>query len=130
MTPTGPGQGTFTAGGQSGPGTTPAPDTSLAFIAPFPLVRISGRFARRRTRLTRVTVHAPARCPHPVRCNGRGCPYRRKAVAVKLVRVRSLQRSYRPRATIEIRVTQTRRIGKYTRIRTRRGKAPRASTAA
>jgi hypothetical protein len=38
--------------------------------------------------------------------------------------VRSLQRSYSPKATIEIRVTQTRRIGKYTRLTTRRGKAP------
>jgi hypothetical protein len=43
---------------------------------------------------------------------------------VKLVRVRALQRSYRPGATIEIRVTQPRTIGKYTRIKTRRGKAP------
>ena len=43
---------------------------------------------------------------------------------MKLVRVRSLQRTYRPRATIEIRVTQPRKIGKYTRVKTRRGKAP------
>lgn len=43
---------------------------------------------------------------------------------MKLVRVRALQRSYRPGVTIEIRVTQARRIGKYTRIKTRRGKAP------
>ena len=124
VTPTGPGQGAFTAGGQSGPGTTPGPDTSLSFIAPFPVVRISGRFAGRRTRLTRVTVNAPRGARIRLSCNGRGCPYRRRAVAVKLVRVRSLQRSYRPRATIEIRVTQTRRIGNYTRIRTRRAKAP------
>ena len=45
---------------------------------------------------------------------------------MKLVRVRSLQRTYRPKATIEIRVTQPRKIGKYTRVRTRRGKAPAA----
>jgi hypothetical protein len=124
-TPTGPGQGTFTSGGQTGPGTTPAPSTSLAFIDPFPVVRLAGRFRGRRTRLTRVTVNAPRGTRIRIACKGRGCPYRRKAVAVKLVRVRALQRTYRPRATIEIRVTQPRRIGKYTRLRTRRGRAPR-----
>ena len=124
VTPTGPGEGTFTSGGQTGPGTTPAPDTSLAFIDPFPVVRIAGRFKGRRTKLTRVTVTAPRGTRIRVACKGRGCPYRRKAIAVRLVRVRALQRTYRPRATIEIRVTQPRRIGKYTRLRTRRGKAP------
>ena len=124
VTPTGPGQGTFTSGGATGPGTTPAPDTSLAFIDPFPVVRISGRFTRSRTKLTRVTVRAPGGARIRVDCKGRGCPYRRRAIAVKFVRVRALQRSYRPGATIEIRVTQRRKIGKYTRVKTRRGKAP------
>jgi hypothetical protein len=124
VTPTGPGEGTFTSAGQTGPGTTPAPDSKLPFIDPFPVVRISGRFKGRRTRLTRVTVNAPRGARIRIACKGRGCPYRRKAVAVKLVRLRALQRTYRPRAKIEIRVTQRRRIGKYTRLRTRRGKAP------
>ena len=124
VTPTGPGQGTFTSGGQSGPGTTPSPTTSLSFIDPFPVVRISGRFRDKRTKLTRVTIKAPRGARIRVACKGRGCPYRRRAVAVRLIRFRSLQRSYRPRATIEIRVTQRRRIGKYTRVRTRKGKSP------
>jgi hypothetical protein len=124
VTPTGPGKGTFTSGSQTGPGTTPAPDTTLSFIDPFPLVRISGRFTRSRTTLTRVTINARGGARIGVDCTGGGCPYRRKAIAVKLVRVRALQRSYRPGATIEIRVTQPRMIGKYTRIKTRRGKAP------
>jgi len=124
VTPTGPGQGTFTSGGQGGPSTTPAPDTSLKFIDPFPVVRVAGRFTRSRTTVTLVTVRAPRGTRIAVTCKGRGCPYRRKAIAVRLVRVRALQRSYRPGATIEFRVTQSQRIGKYTRIRTRRGKAP------
>jgi hypothetical protein len=124
VTSTGPLQGTFTSGGQTGPGTTPAPDTSLAFIDPFPVVRISGRFTRRRTKLRRVTVRAPVGARIRIDCKGRGCPYRRRAIAVKFVRVRALHRSYRPGAAIEIRVTQRRKIGKYTRVRTRRGKAP------
>lgn len=124
VTQTGPGQGTFTSGGQTGPGTTPAPDTSLEFITPFPVVRISGRFTRSRTKLTRVTINAPSGARIGVNCKGRGCPYRRRAIAVRLVRVRALQRSYRPGATIEIRVTQAQKIGEYTRVKTRRGKAP------
>jgi len=122
--PTGPGQGTFTSAGQTGPGTTPTPGSSLSFIKPFPVVRISGRFKGVRTRLTRVTVRAPRGARIRVSCQGRGCPYRRRAIAVRLVRVRALQRTYRPRARIEIRVTQPQKIGKFTRLRTRRGKAP------
>jgi hypothetical protein len=124
VTPTGPDQGTFTSGGQNGPGTTPAPDTSLKFIDPFPVVRISGRSTRRRTTLTRVTVNAPRGAGIRVDCKGSGCPYHRKAIAVKLVRVGALQRSYRPGATIEIHVTRPRKIGRYTRVNTRRGTAP------
>jgi hypothetical protein len=124
VTSTRPGQGTFTSSSPTGPGTTPAPDTDLSFIDPFPVVRISGRFTRRRTKLTRVTINAPRGARIRLSCGGRGCPYRRKAIAVKVVRVRALQRSCRPRATIEIRVTQPKRIGKYTLVKTRRGKAP------
>ena len=124
VTSTGPGQGTFTSGGQSGPGITPSPTTSRRFIDPFPIVRISGRFRGKRTRFTRVTVNAPRGARIRVACKGRGCPYRRRAIAVRLVRVRALQRTYRPKATIEIRVTQAQKIGKYTRVLTRRGKAP------
>ena len=124
VTPTGPGQGTFSSGEQTGGGTLPPPDTSLAFIDPFPVVRIAGRFVGKRTKLTRVTVRAPRGTRIQVRCKGSGCPYRRKAIAVRLLRVRALQRSYKPHATIEIRVTEPRKIGKYTRVTTRRGKAP------
>jgi len=121
---TGPGQGTFTSGAQVGAGGEPSADTSLDFIDPFPVVRIAGRFKGKRTKLTRVTVNAPRRTRIRINCKGRGCPYKRKATAVRVLRIRSLQRTYRPKATIEIRVTQPKKIGKYTRVRTRRGKAP------
>jgi hypothetical protein len=124
VTSTGPGAGTFTSGGSSGPGTTPSPTTSLAFIDPFPVVRISGRFTRKRTKFTRVSVRAPRGARIRVRCVGRSCPYKRRAIAVRYLRIRKLQRSYRPGVSVEIRVTQARKIGKYTRVRTRRGKAP------
>ena len=124
VTPTGAGEGTFTSGTQTGAGTTPSPNTSLPFIDPFPVVRIAGRFRGKRTTLRQVVINAPRGTRIRLSCTGRGCPYRRKAVAVRLVRIRALQRTYRPRATIEIRVTQPKKIGKYTKVTTRRGKAP------
>ena len=125
VTPTGTGQGTFTSGKQVSAGGEPAADTSLPFIDPFPVIRIAGRFKGKRTTLTRVTVKTPRGTRIRVNCKGRGCPYKRKVTAARLLRLRSLQRVYRPQATIEIRVTKPGRIGKYARIRTRRGKAPR-----
>lgn len=124
VTTTGPGQGTFNSGTQTSPGTQPAPDTTLKFIHPFPVVRISGRFKGKKTTLTRVTVRTPHGTRIRVNCKGRGCPYKRKAIAAKFISVRALKGVYRPKATIEIRVTQAKKIGKYTRVRTRRGKAP------
>ena len=122
--PTGSGQGTFTSGTQTGAGSQPPPVTTLQFIDPFPVVRIAGRFDSKRTRLTKVTITTPHGTRIRINCKGRSCPYRRKAVATRLIGIRSLQRWYRAKAQIEIRVTQPQRIGKYTRIRTRRGKAP------
>ena len=97
MTPTGPGQGTFTSGTQTGgrlepvAGHVAAPSSTRSRWSASP-----GRFKGKRTTLTRVTVRAPKGARIRVNCKGRGCPYKRKAIAVKLIRVRSLQRTYRP----------------------------------
>ena len=40
-------------------------------------------------------------------------------------RLKSLQRSYPPRTTIEIRIMSPTKVGKYVRIRTQRGAPPR-----
>ena len=102
--------------GRPAPGTTPSPDTSLDFIDPFPVVRIAGRFKGKRTTLTRVTVEAPRGHPHPASLQGPRLP-----VPSQGPRGRSSSACARcsaptgPKATIEIRVTQPRKIGKYTR---------------
>jgi hypothetical protein len=124
VTPTGPGRGTFSSGTQVGAGSEPSADTALRFIDPFPVVRIAGRFKGKRTTLTRVSVRAPKGARIRFDCKDRGCPYKRKALVAKLITVRSLQRTYRPKATIEVRITEPKKIGKYTRVRTRKGKAP------
>jgi hypothetical protein len=124
VTPTGPGKGTFSSGTQTGGGSTPPAVTTLAFIKPFPVIRIKGRFKGTRTTITRVTVRTPRGTRIRIRCSGHGCSFKRKAVAARLLSIRSLRRTYRPNAKIEIRVTKAGKIGKYTSVRTRRGKAP------
>jgi hypothetical protein len=124
VTPTGPGQGTFNSGTQTGGGSTPGPGTTRSFIKPFPVIRIKGRFKGTRTTITRVTVKTPRGTRIRIRCSGKGCAFKRKAVAARLLSIRSLRRTYKPKAKIEIRVTKAGKIGKYTSVRTRRGKAP------
>ena len=124
VTPTGPGTGTFSSGTQIAGGSEPTPGTTLSFIKPFPVIRIAGRFKGTRTTLTRVTVRTPRGTRVRIRCSGKGCAFKRKAVAARLISLRSLRRAYRPKAKIEIRVTKAGKIGKYTSVRTRRGKAP------
>jgi len=124
VTPTGPGKGIFSSGTQTGGGSEPIPGTALSFIKPFPVIRIAGRFKGTRTTLTRVTVRTPRGTRVRIRCSGKGCAFKRKAVGARLISLRSLRRAYRPKAKIEIRVTKAGKIGKYTSVRTRRGKAP------
>jgi hypothetical protein len=124
VTPTGPGKGTFSSGTQTGGGSTPGATTTLAFIKPFPVIRIKGRFKGARTTITRVTVRTPRGTRIRIRCRGKGCAFKRKAVAARLLSIRSLRRTYRPKAKIEILVTKAGKIGKYTSVRTRSGKAP------
>lgn len=123
----GPNTGSFESGVQPEPQPDPAPGPAgglVSFIRPFPLVRVAGRFTRRYTTITLVSVRAPRGVRIRVRCRGKGCAYRRRAMTSRLVRVRSLQGRYRPGARIVIRVTKPGQIGKYVRLRIRKGRAP------
>jgi hypothetical protein len=125
VTPSGPQAGSFESGTQLEPAVpSPVGTTTTPFITPFPVVRVAGRFTRGRTTITRVSVRAPRGVRIGLRCRGGGCGFGRRAIAVRLVRVPALQRRYRPGAVAEIRVTQDGHIGKYVRLRIRRGRAP------
>ena len=115
------------------PGTTPmteVPGTSQVdadaarplFLRPFPVVRIRGSVAARGARITLLKVTAGRNVRVQVRCQGRGCPIRRRSR--KAGRIRSLER-YLPAGTrITIRVRRPGYIGKYARIVIRRGGPP------
>lgn len=103
-----------------------------ALMAPFPVVRFTGVSFAAGLRLRLLSVgQAPAGALVRVRCRGHGCPRhgaRRTTVAgkhgVPVLAFRSFQRFLRAGAVVEVLVSKPGEIGKYTRLRVRRGRLP------
>ena len=95
-------------------------------LSPFPVVRLSGSFGASALRVERLAVRAPDGVSVRLACRGRDCPYRRKTVVPEdsPLRFRRLERRLRAGTVIELFVTKPATIGKYTRFRVRRGRAP------
>jgi PKD repeat protein len=76
--------------------------------------------------LTQVSVTAPKGANVGIRCKGGNCPYKRKRFTSKGKRVflRKLGRIYAAGTVIELRVTRSETIGKFTRVRIRAGREP------
>jgi hypothetical protein len=97
-------------------------------LTPFPVLVIVGRLRGSTTQITEFVVRAPRRARVSVRCKGKRCPFRLVRGQVgkrKRLRLRRAQRSFRAGHALEIRVTGRNRIGKFTRVSFRRGRAPR-----
>jgi hypothetical protein len=108
-------------------------------IAPFPVVRIAGSYTTLGVRLRLFAVTAPAGVRITVRCQGRGCPYRRRGPFVvresgtrpvgggsRYVRIRGFPgHLLKPGVRLQVFVAHKDRIGKYTSFRIRRGHPPR-----
>jgi hypothetical protein len=110
---------------------------SFSLMNPFPVVRIVGRTSDRGARIRRLTVNAPPGSSVSVRCQGRGCPFKRTRQTVsmralpgalpatRLTRVRRLEgHTLRTGAMLRVFVTRADVIGKYTRFRIRKDKPP------
>ncbi len=103
-----------------------------SLLAPFPVVRVAGVAFANGMRLRLLSVQqAPAGALVQVRCRGRGCPRhgaRRNTVAgphgVPAIVFRSFERFLRPGAVVEVLVTKPGTLGKYMRLRVRRGRVP------
>lgn len=110
------------------PVTSPPPTTRartpIRVLKPFPSVRMAGRLTRRGAAFTLVRVIAPPRTRVSFSCRGGGCPRPSRATVSKTYRINALRGAYRAGAVIEIRVTRSGWVGKYTRMRVHRGKAP------
>jgi hypothetical protein len=94
-----------------------------------PIIRLRGAIVSGRTRISLLQVYGvPRGAKVRARCHGGGCP---KGLVVstaqtsgRSIRLRAFERRLSPGATIEVFVTQSGRIGKYTRWRIMRTKAP------
>jgi hypothetical protein len=104
--------------------------TATKRLTPFPVLVIVGRLRGSRTHISEFVVRAPRRARVSVRCRGKRCPFRLVRGQVgrrKRLRLRKAQRTFRTGQILEIRVTGRNRIGKFTRVTFRRGRAPRRS---
>jgi len=92
------------------------------------LVRIRGLILPDTIRLQLLTVQATSGSTIVVRCEGRGCPFAtartRTRTYERAVSIKRLQRRLAVGTVIRVMVTKPGRIGRYTRIRIRRGAAP------
>jgi hypothetical protein len=96
-------------------------------ISPFPVVRIVGSFGSLGIRIEQLVITAPKGARVEIRCRGRGCPFKRliRKARPQTVRVRRFgRRVLRPGAVVQVWVTMPGEIGKYTRLRIRKGKRP------
>ena len=93
---------------------------------PAPLVRVVGVPTATGAHLNLLAVSAPKGAHVGVRCKGGNCPYKHKRFTSKGKRVilRKLSRTYRAGTIIEVRVTKSETIGKFTRLRIRAGQNP------
>lgn len=122
------GVATAAPSGFAGPVQAVAAQSSVPRLRPFPVLVIAGRVRGRTTRITHFVVRGPRRAKIGVRCRGRGCPFGRIGGTIgkrKRLRFRRAQRAFRAGQVLEVRVTGRNRIGKFTRITFRRGRAPR-----
>jgi hypothetical protein len=100
------------------------PGPAFERLAPFPVVRLVGRFTPRGTLVRALHVRAPAGARVAVECRGRRCTTTARSAGPRSMRIRRAQGTYRAGARLIVRITAPGRVGKYTSFRFRRAKAP------
>ncbi len=104
-------------------------------MQPFPVVRIAGSVSSFGVKLNLLSVQAPAGATVTVSCHGHGCPAKRvdtifasgrsgSKLGLVTITFRRFARSLSAGASLQIRISKTGQIGKYTRFTIRRGKLP------
>jgi hypothetical protein len=111
--------------------TIPVTAGAQPLMRPFPIVRIISTDTRRGIRLKLLRVQASAGAQITVTCRGRGCPVKSlkrlaasASAGVSAYTFGRLQRPLRAGVVLEIRVSKSGQIGKYTRLTVRRSKLP------
>lgn len=105
-------------------------------MQPFPTVKIAASRSGAGIRLRLLSIRASSGARIAVSCSGKGCPAKsqsRIAAAGKAgpapLEFRRFERFLRPGVVLEIRVSKTGEIGKYTRFTVRRNRLPSRSDA-
>jgi hypothetical protein len=117
--------------------TIPVTVPEAILMQPFPVVRIAGSETASGARVGLLTVQAPVGATVNVLCHGSGCPVRSQSVlatpgkgkskikaGVVTVVLQRFERTLRAGVVLEIRVSKSGQIGKYTRFTVRHGKLP------
>ena len=98
------------------------------FLSPFPVVRVIGAVGARGTRIREILLTVPTGSRVKILCRGGGCPgagAKRGVAAARTLHIRRFaRRMLRPGAVVQISVTKPGTIGKYMRLRIRRGRSP------
>jgi uncharacterized protein (DUF2141 family) len=118
----------------------PVSKATAVLMSPFPIVRIAGGETVSGAKINLLTVQAPVGAKVSVTCKGHGCPTKsvsllatlskqhksksKSKAGTVLLSFRRFQRSLPAGVTLEIRVTKSGQIGKYTRFSVRKGKLP------
>jgi PKD repeat protein len=104
---------------------------ALALMEPFPVVRFVGSESSSGVRLRLLSVEAPSGARITVACRGRGCPVKAESRVAPssgpetvTVTFSRFERRLPAGVVLEVRVTKSGDIGKYTRLVIRRGKPP------
>lgn len=136
VTATGPGGSNSAASplsaivlGSGGPPAKPVtPTPTLRKLSPFPVVAIGGRIVGSSVFVSQLRVsRAPRGSIVTITCKGRSCPFKRARRKIRRrsgLRLKSLEKRLRRGTVIVIVVRKGNTIGKYTRLRIRKGAAP------
>jgi hypothetical protein len=115
--------------------TTPSTTTSAnsnikakaALISPFPTVRIRGLIIGSQVKVSLLSVTSKVGVSIKVLCSGKGCPKKAQTKTTKkggVIRFSALKRTLGNGAIVRVYVSKKGQIGKYTRFRIQKGKAP------
>jgi plastocyanin len=112
-----------------GPTAPPQRQTGPSVLSPFPIVTLRGRLVRGGAIITALEViQMPRNARVEVRCNGRGCPFKRTVRSAgtrhRKLRFRAVERRLRAGVVISILITRPGQIGKYTSFKIRRSGTP------
>jgi hypothetical protein len=114
----------------------PVSPSPLTLMQPFPIVRFAGSVTSYGAKLKLLTVQAPIGAGVHVTCVGRGCKTKPESrIAVSSTKSKAVsgavtlsfarfERALRAGVTLQIRVTMSGQIGKFTSFAVRRGKVP------